>query len=759
MIKKICTALYLILPVFILAQSSGGIGTWRVHLPYWQNKTIAAIGSTVYVGSSSSVFAYNEAEKELERISKVNGLSDVEVKLLRSNPNNKLLFIVYENGNIDLLQNDQITNMPQIFQRNVIGKKAINDVTFYNGKAYLACSFGIVVIDINKKQIVDSYQNIGAKGSNIEILDIAVLDNFLYASTYTGIYRASLNSGNLSDFNFWSLIKSSSKSNKIEAYNGILYAEVDSVLNTFSNNTWTPINDSSLNNTFDLVISNNKLIVTTNLNVSEILANNTITKTGKAYKNSAVQLPNNRFATVDNFAGIQLFPGGEFNGSDFIYPNGPYNKIATDFKFINGKLYAASGYAPFFNESFRSNGLYIYENNNWTNTSQGNAPITPSNIRDLLTITYDDVNDKLFAASYGSGLVKMDMTGRVEKVYDKNNSILQEAFAGSCRVAGLAFDTDKNLWFTNHSSGQPICVLRNDGVMQCFSVGNVFSGSNYLSALTIDDENQKWIAHTRNGGLLVFNDGGDIANPNNDAVKVLTKDIGNGALASNQVNCITKDKRGEMWIGTSEGLSIFSSPELIFGAGDASFDSRQIVIKTGLVFSNFLGGENINCITVDGANRKWIGTNNGVWLVSSDGYTVIHNFTTKNSPLLDNYVLSVGIDNNTGEVFFGTLKGINSFMGNATESGPNFQTVEVFPNPVRPNFTGDISIKGLAENVNVKITDIAGNLVAETTSNGGFATWNGRNFSGSRVATGVYLIFAANKDGSKSIVSKVAFIN
>jgi hypothetical protein len=184
------------------------------------------------------------------------------------------------------------------------------------------------------------------------------------------------------------------------------------------------------------------------------------------------------------------------------------------------------------------------------------------------------------------------------------------------------------------------------------------------------------------------------------------------------------------------------------------------VIKTGLVYSNFLGGENITCITVDGANRKWIGTNNGVWLVSSDGYTVIQNFTTKNSPLLDNNIVSIGIDNEQGEVFFGTLKGIVSFMSDATEADENFKSnVEVYPNPVKPNYGGEISIKGLAENVNVKITDIAGNLVAETSSNGGFATWNGKGFSGSRVATGVYLIFAANKDGSKSIVGKIAFVN
>jgi len=300
----------------------------------------------------------------------------------------------------------------------------------------------------------------------------------------------------------------------------------------------------------------------------------------------------------------------------------------------------------------------------------------------------------------------------------------------------------------------------NDGTIKCFSIGNVFGGLNYVSNIAIDDENHKWVANVRDGGVLVYNHGLDISNSTDDAYKVLTKDIGNGALASNTINCLVKDKRGEMWVGTSAGLSIFSSPENVFnGTESGSFDSRQIVIKTGLVYSNFLGGENINCITIDGANRKWIGTNNGAWLVSSDGYTVIHNFTTKNSSILDNNVLSIGIDNNTGEVFFGTLKGMVSFMGNATETSPDFSNIEIYPNPIKPNFIGDISIKGLAENVNVKITDIAGNLVAETFSNGGFATWNGRNFSGSKVATGVYLVFAANKDGSKSIVGKLLFVN
>ncbi|MCF8429624.1 MAG: hypothetical protein K9G64_05780, partial [Bacteroidia bacterium] len=491
MIKKITTYLFIFFPFLLIAQTQGGLGSWRVHLPYWQNKTIAVIDNIVYAGSPSSMFSYDEKNGDLERISKVTGLSDVEIKLLRSNQINKLLFIVYENGNIDLLQNNEITNLPQILQRTVIGKKSINDITFYNGKAYLACSFGIVVIDINKKQIVDSYQNIGVGGSNIEILDIAILNNIIYATTNNGIYSASLNSGNLSDFNFWTLTKPSSKSNKIEAFNNLLYAEVDSFLSVYDNNSWTKINDLDFVNVLDLIICNSKLVVTTSKNVSTINADKVISKTGKQFKNSAIVLPNERFATVDNFYGIQVFPGGQYDGSDYISPNGPYDKITTDFKYINNKIYAAGGYAPFYNEGFKSNGIYFYENNYWTNTSNINQSdaLTPDSIRDILALAYDNVNEKLYAASYGNGLIKMDLNGKIEFIYNKNNSILQEAFTNSCRIAGLVFDNENNLWFTNHSSGQPICVLKNDGNMQCFSIGNVFGGLNYVANIAIDDEN------------------------------------------------------------------------------------------------------------------------------------------------------------------------------------------------------------------------------------------------------------------------------
>jgi hypothetical protein len=294
--------------------------------------------------------------------------------------------------------------------------------------------------------------------------------------------------------------------------------------------------------------------------------------------------------------------------------------------------------------------------------------------------------------------------------------------------------------------------MRTDGSWKSFPIGGLLGGANEITKIKCDQDNNKWVVLKREVGVLVYNSA-------SNQVKILTKDVNNGALPSNQVYCAVPDKNGSVWIGTSQGLTILSNPGLIFKTPKENFDAQQIVIKTGLVYSNFLGTEAINCIKVDGGNRKWIGTRNGVWYVSSDGYTVLHNFTTANSPLLSNNVLEIGIDEKTGEVFFATDKGIISYMGTSTEPDSHLSNIFIYPNPVRPEYNGLISIKGLIKNTIVKITDISGNLVYETTSNGGTATWDGTTFKGNRAATGVYLIFAAKREGEESQVGKILFIN
>lgn len=747
-------------------QKTPKLNGWRVHLPYWQNKTVCVLGDKIYCGSASGIFTYNSSDKSVERISKVNGMSDVEVSLLRSYPEKNIVFVIYENANMDIIQNNEIFNIADIKLKTIIGKKTINNVSFFENKAYLSCSFGIVIVDLERKQIVDSYDKLGFAGAQVEFFDITIYNDYIYASGNDGLYRTKrmlVFNDNLGYYDKWQKESTFTSSRQSEIFRGKMYVVADSIIKIFDGFAWSNYAQTSSKKTIDIQQSSGKLIITLEDDIITENADGTSSKLGINYKNACSYLANGRYAMVDNFYGLTLYPGGDFGGYDYIFPNGPYAKTAAKMLYNNSSLWVGGGMAPSWLEGYSQSGVYNFSNNVWQNSKQKNFNL-PDTILDYVDAAVSPINGDIFFSTYGSGLVQLNRDGKYLTNYNNKNSSLQNYAGGdkSLRTAGIVFDAKNNLWITNHSAVNPISVFTYNNQWKSFSVGNLFSGQNYLSRMIIDDLQRLWIAHTRDGGILVYNFGNpnDVTLDGDDSYKVLTKDEGNGGLASNQVNCFVNDKRGEIWIGTNNGLCIISNPSLLFdNPENINFDAHQIVIKTNLVYSNFLGGENINCIKLDGANRKWIGTSNGVWLVSEDGYTVIKNFTFQNSPLLDNNVTEIGIDDESGEVFFATDKGIISYMGDATEGENNFKDVRIYPNPVRPNFTGDISIRGLPNNVNVKVTDISGNLVYETTSNGGFATWNGKNFLGQRVATGVYMIMCAVKSGEKSFIGKILFVN
>ncbi len=497
----------------------------------------------------------------------------------------------------------------------------------------------------------------------------------------------------------------------------------------------------------------------------ESLDGNIVTKTWN-FRNDVVLDSRGYLSMVDNLYGLTIEKPD--NGMDFFIPNGPTSKTFGKMLYANGKMWVAGGSV---NERwdppvYNSSKFYSYTNNNWFNYSDQNNPLI-KNVADFIDIKKNPKGNELYISSFGSGVFEIQ-NDVVVKHYDESNSSLQHLTVldpnyTPLLAGGMDFDTSGNLWVSNFNVNKPLSVKTQAGVWYSFSVGSVVGNQgNKLGWLTCDDYNNKWVLSLVDNGILVFNDNGTFANPDDDKYKMLNKETGQGALPSNSVLSVAKDLKGEMWIGTTQGLTVLSNPGMIFNDKKINYDARQIIIKVGSNYEIFLGKEQINCIKVDPANRKWLGTPNGVWLVSDDGYTVIKNFTTANSPLLSNNVIEIGIDEGSGEVFFGTEKGIISYMGDATAGGKAFGNVEIYPNPVRPDFTGQISVKGLADKATVKFTDISGNLVYETTANGGFATWNGRSFNGKRVSTGVYLIFAASVDDSKksdSYVGKILFIN
>jgi len=744
----------------VVGQQTPPIGGWRVHLPYGNNKSICEVGSKLYIASASGIFTYDYSEKSIERLSRISGLSDVEVKIVRHNAGRNQTIVVYENSNIDIIDhnNNTITNIPDVLNQRMIGKKSVNNVCFYQNFAYLSSSFGIVVIDMNKKRVADSYQNLGDDGSQVEFFDLSVFKDTIFASATRGIYTASLSAINLNDYRSWSKTKISSYSSLSLVFNSKLYAVVDSILQVYDGSNWSVFAEPTLGLVKSMEISQGSVVMVFDDEIMLMQNEGNYSHKNHRYRTEALLNKQGNLCMIGSQYGLTIDNGS--NELIYVQPNGPAEKTSGRMAYTNGKLWVTGGEV---NERwdplvYNNSKFSVFEDNFWDNYAYKSIPEIDG-ARDFIDVKVHPYNGKIYMSSFGTGIYEL-ADGKVANFYDEKNSSLQRFPVPNYTpmlAGGMDFDAYGNLWVSNFGVTNPLSVFTGSE-WKSFSVGTLLGG-NEVGYVTCDDENNKWVLSTKAKGILVYNDNATPLNSNDDSYKLLNTEVGQGALPDNNVTCVTKDQRGEMWIGTLQGLAIISNPRYIFNNSNINYDARQIVIKTGLVYSNFLGTEIVNCITVDAANRKWIGTRNGVWLVSADGYTVLNNFTMANSPLLSNNVLQIGIHEKTGEVFMTTDKGIISYMGTATESAKIHMGVKIYPNPVTPEFNSLISITGLVANATVKITDISGNLVHETTSNGGMATWNGRNFNGRRVPSGIYVIFSADKTGVETFAGKILFIN
>lgn len=738
------------------------IGAWRVHAAFANNNCVEEIGNKIYVGNNSAIFTIDKTEGVIDVLSRVTGLSDVNVKQIKYHAASRTIIIGYDNLNIDLVKDGVVYNIPDLLNKRIIGDKILSNITIIDQTAYLSCSFGIFLIDLPRKRLVDSYVNLGPNGTNLAITDVAVFDGAMYAGSPKGIYRALLSSVNLSDYQFWQLTKTSTFTSHMEVFRNKLYAVVDSTVYTFDGTTWSIYNGLAPNKINDMRVNNNQLVITLNDRIVIEDEQGVITTRSDRFVQTAItSKERDLFMLVPGQYLIRVDAATQ--AMEYLAPSGPVATTATRMSYSDGKLWMAGGgvngfgFAGGWGPQFNNNKFSRFENNQWYGYAN-NPDSVIIKARDFIDVAIHPVTQHAFFGSFGSGIVEMDGE-TVVKHYDSATSTLRapEGYAGREYVAGIAFDQDNNLWVSNSDAVAPISVM--EGTTKTWKSFTVPSGTDKrFGFITIDDQDNKWIFSTRGVGIFVYNSGTKLLDASDDQFKTITSDKENGFLPSRTVLCITKDQKGELWTGTDQGLCIFRNPENVFKTG-ANFDAEQLVIKTGLIYSNFLGNTSINCIKVDAANRKWIGTVNGVWLVSPDGYTVIQNFNMSNSPLLSNIILEIGINEKTGEVFFVTEKGIISYMGNATEAKEVHGDVLVYPNPVGPEYTGLIAIKGLVNNAFVKITDIKGQMVYETRANGGTATWNGRNYTGQRTATGVYLVYSTNADGTETNVAKILFVN
>lgn len=752
--------------------SQVAVGQWRVHLPYQNVFDIEATESgKIFCANRYSLYAYDPSDNSLSVYNKTNSLSDIGPTAIAYSKDYNTLVIGYSNTNLDLIKNGNVINISDILRANIVGEKTIYDIQIQQNLAYIACSFGIVVLDIDREEIKDTYL-IGPQGSTIRVYETSIEDKQVYAATELGIYIASTDAVNLANFTEW-VLQDSIQNMQVGAASSIIQ-RADSSLATLEGAIWIKQNtmweaafsDSAyfvkkLRNYQDRLFA---IVDTLDLDPaskgevigSMILQLDTQFKIIKRIKNAS--FPNDIYLDDKNIIWIADEVEGlikiENDLVENYVPQGPNTANVFKITAHNNIIWVApGGVNESWNLNFNLDGVFKFEDNNWYAINQYTEP-TLSSTNDILVVTPNPSTQDVYFGSYGGGVVKY---GTKVTMYKQNSSLqTPTGDPSSYRATGLTFDDEGNLWVSNYGAADPLSVLKPDGTWQAFDAPRLWE-ENSMGEIVIDDANQKWIILAKRAGLMVFNHGEDIEDQQDDQYAFLQKGEGAGNLPSTYVRSIAKDKDGEIWVGTDQGIGVFYCPELIFEPEGC--EAQQILVEQDGFNGYLLETEIINSIAVDGANRKWIGTTNGVWLMSADGTEQIEYFNTENSPLLSDVVLDIEINEETGEVFIGTEGGIISYQGTATTGTLEHSNVHVFPNPVHPDYEGQIAVQGLVRNADVKITDVVGNLVYQTQANGGMAVWDGKNYNGEKVATGVYLIYSANSDGSEKYVAKVLFLN
>ena len=766
-------------------------GSWREHLSYRNVKQLSKIDNELYCVTERGLFIYNVLDNSLSKISKLNGLSDFNISSIESLPSENLIIIGYANGNIDIIADNQISNYEEIKNKLLFGSKSINNITFYNSLAYLSCGFGIVVFDYQNLEVKATYK-IGQDGQNIVVNDIAIGDGIITAATENGVYQANISNPNLLDYRNWERIQdlpnfNQSFSNAKRIGNRLYLVNKgnsgDSIF-YLENNRWRFFNTGTGQRVRNLREVNNRLMIAYAYEIFVFDENNRLMQRVNSYQ------VNETFKDVDeDMDEVGAFPmdvqmdkegiiwvADDRNGlirlqngtANSYYPQGPYNNHAYSLYINQGEVWMTGGGIKGNNQGKNHNlwyrgELYHFSDGQWKNYRFSE---TWYDFVQVLQVPDDD--NQLYVASWGKGLFKIQQDEIIESFGKDNYTThpLQSALEPNTpyyRIGSVALDDKDNLWVSNSNVSHLLSVRKPDGDWTGYDLGDKIDRF-VMKDMIVARNNHKWaIAQTANtmGGILVFDENGTIENKEDDRYKIIQVRDQDQKLISSDVYSLAEDKDGYIWVGTNEGVYVYYNPENVFA--EEGFYASSILIPRNdgtNIADRLLETETITDIAIDGANRKWFGTrSSGAYLFSEDGLGEIQHFRFENSPLLDNNIYDIEIDGQSGEVFIATTKGLISYRGTATEAGSYTGKTYVFPNPVRQDYNGPVIIKGLIEDSNVKITDISGNLVYETTSQGGQAIWYAKNLDGKKVSTGVYLVFCTNDDGSETRMTKVLVIN
>lgn len=750
-------------------QSTLTIGEWKSHLSYKEGKAVTQNKEKIIYAAQRGIITIDKSDLSVDFLAKEDGLSDVTIAFLKYDQVNDLLIIVYSDSNIDILKDTDIYNIPFIKSNtNIIGSKKINDLYVSDDDiAYMATDFGIVGFNLKKLEFAFT------TFTDTKITTVATMGTSIYIGTEKGLFYVD-KVNNISDFNTWvsipappDLTASEDPIDIATKFNTLYVAYPQGVYEMGSQNSFKKLispNNTGENVTFlsddgaflmigfEDPIPRSRVIFLSSDGSKKETTPNCISRVV-----DALQDETGRIWYADQWDPIKYTttPDGPCQRLSF---DVPYANTAGSIVFKGSDVYVASGgVTEDYQYANTNTGFYILSEGVWSNYNGNNVPeISADQIFNVQAIAPNPKSETIYIGSYWNGILEYEADTKNATIYNQYNSPLQGTVGdiARTRITSLVFDEDLNLWISNYGSTRPLVVKTNEDKWYSFSIPS----NNSLADIAIDEQGNKWVAVVGAGnGLLVFNEGDNIADTKDDKSRYITRS--NSEIVGNKVNCLAIDLDGSVWVGTSEGPVVFDCGDPF----DASCkgNTRKVVVDD--IPALLLKDEDILSIAIDGANRKWFGTRNGIFVQSPDGTTQIEKYDVKNSPLMDNKILELSYNPVSGEMFITSSSGIQSIKTETTLGGrSNASQVYAYPNPVRPEYSGPIAIKGLVRDANVKITDINGKLVYETKALGGQAIWDGNDYNGTRASTGVYLVFSVNENinqDAAALVTKILIIH
>ncbi|SEK71005.1 Two component regulator propeller [Aquimarina amphilecti] len=749
----------LIFPVFLFSQDFSN--QWTGHYSYFQINDSYAAENKIYVASENAVFIYDTDTRTSETFSTVNGLSGETVSTIYHSSIFDITVIGYDNGLLELIVDDEVITFIDILEKPTIPptQKRINHFFENDNTLYISTEFGIVEFNLERIEFGDTFF-VGPAGSQINITGTTVSDNVIYATTSgNGVLNANVTNPNLVDFNQWATLVPGQYRGITLFNDQILVWENNNLVRRLEGTVLTTV-ITATSDVIDVSIDSNNLTVINSdrasvfdTNFDEVIS--AISTTGDSFLlNTALSFNNTLYLGTDS-RGLLEIDFNNLNTKTSISPAGPLSNFTFGIEALNNTLWVVFGqYDVNFNPfPLQQRGVSKLTSDGWLNISKDEVLGATS----LSHISINPNNeDQVFISSLSSGLLEIN-DNVVTNLYNNLNSGF-ETFVTNDPIFvflnGSVFDNDGNLWVNNARVNNGLKRF-SPGATQTFNVNLSESIPNAIGNLGFTDT-----VIDREGNLFVggFNSGVVGYNVSTENQIQLSGETEGSNLPSDYVLALEIDRNNQLWIGTFRGIRVLFNTSGVFQQSNPKA-SQIIILDEEGVPQELLFDQTITDIEADGSNNKWVATaSSGVFYFSSDGQETLAHFTVDNSPLPTNNVLDISIDDSTGSVYFATEKGLLEFKGTATGPEDNLDNVVAFPNPVRPGFSGRVTIKGLTSRSNVKITDIEGNLVYEEISEGGSIQWDTTAFGRHRVASGVYLILVTGEDQAETTVSKLLIV-